>query len=404
MILTGEYPPQPGGVGDYTRLVAEELAARGDRVAVYAPRHDRGPDPATPGVQVCRLPDRFGIRGLRWLDLELARDWPDRVLIQYVPHAFGLKAMNLPFAMWVTSRARRVAPIWVMFHEVAFPFVRRPLRHNLLAAVNRVMVWAIAGAADRVLVSIPGWNELLCEICPRARHGEWLPVPCNVATGADPEAIAAARARYAPDVAAPLVGHFGTFGGLVTDLVVPAMIGLLRNNPRARMLLIGRGSERFIVDIVAAYPELAGRVIGTGELSSDAVAAHLRACDLLLQPYPDGVSSRRTTVMAALANRVPVVTNLGHLSEPLWAASTGITVVAGPDPAALAAASVAVLALSPESRLALSVRGAELYRSAFSVEQTIARLQGPRASPAKSGSTSASRGTVISAPPPRRSD
>ena len=161
-ILTGEYPPQSGGVSDYTRLVAEGLAAAGDEVAVYAPPQDHGPDSATPGVRVFRLPDRFGLRGLRWLDRELARDRPDRILIQYVPHAFGLKAMNLPFAAWVAARARRVAPVWVMFHEVAFPFVRRPLRHNLLAVVNRVMAWAIAGAADRVLVSIPGWNDLLC--------------------------------------------------------------------------------------------------------------------------------------------------------------------------------------------------------------------------------------------------
>ena len=101
VILTGEYPPQPGGVSDYTRLVAEGLAAVGDEVAVYAPPQSLGPDPAAPGVRVRRLPDRFGLRGLRWLDRELARDRPDRVLVQYVPHAFGLKAMNLPFAAWV---------------------------------------------------------------------------------------------------------------------------------------------------------------------------------------------------------------------------------------------------------------------------------------------------------------
>ena len=180
-----------------------------------------------------------------------------------------------------------------MFHEVAFPFVRRPLRHNLVAVVNRVMARAVAGAADRVLVSIPGWEQLLCQICPRSRPAEWLPVPCNVATVADPGAVAAARSRHAPDPAAPLVGHFGTFGRLITDLLEPAVVGLLRTDPRARVLLIGRGSERYQAHIGAAYPDLAGRVTGTGELSPAGVAAHLRACDILLQPYPDGVSSRR---------------------------------------------------------------------------------------------------------------
>jgi glycosyltransferase involved in cell wall biosynthesis len=376
-ILTGEYPPQPGGVSDYTRLVAEGLAAMGDEVVVYGPPQGLGPDSASPGVRVRWLPDRFGLRGLRWLDRELARDRPDRILIQYVPHAFGLKAMNLPFAAWIAVRARSVAPIWVMFHEVAFPFVRRPLRHNVLAIVNRVMVWAVAGAADRVLVSVPGWDDLLGKICTRARHGEWMPIPCNVATAADPELVAATRSKYAPDPAAPLVGHFGTFGRLITDLLEPAVVGLLRTDPRARILLIGRGSERYRSQVGAAHPILAGRVTGTGELSPAGVAAHLRACDILLQPYPDGVSSRRTSVMAGLANRVPVVTNLGALSEPLWAASTGATVVAGPDPAALTAAAVEVLALPSESRLALGARGAELYFSEFTLERTIARLRDP---------------------------
>ena len=376
-ILTGEYPPQSGGVSDYTRLVAEGLAAFGDEVVVYAPPQDIGADADAPGVRVCRLQHRFGPRALGWLDRELARDRPDRILIQYVPHAFGLKAMNLPFAAWVATRAQRLAPVSVMFHEVAFPFVRQPLRHNVLAIVNRVMARVIAGAADRVLVSIPGWNDLLVEICPRARPAEWLPVPCSVATAADPGAVAIARCRYAPDPSTPLVGHFGRFGSLITDLLEPAIVALLRNDHRARVLLIGRGSEEYQDHIVAAHPDLAGRVIGTGELSSVGVAAHLRACDLLLQPYPDGVSSRRTSVMAGLANQVPVVTNLGALSEPFWATSTAVAVVPGPDPAALATAVAEVLALSSESRLSFGARGAELYRSEFSLERTIARLRKP---------------------------
>ena len=190
-----------------------------------------------------------------------------------------------------------------MFHEVAFPFVRRPLRHNLVAVVSRLMARAIVGAADRVLVSIPGWNDLLGKIYPRAKHGEWVPVPCNVATTAEPEAIAAARFRDAPDPAAPLVGHFGTFGRLITDLLEPAVVALLRTDPRARSCSSAAGPMRISPISVAAHPDLAGRVSGTGELSPAAMAAHLRACDLLLQPYPDGVSSRRGSVMAGLANR-----------------------------------------------------------------------------------------------------
>ena len=372
-ILSGEYTPQPGGVSDYTRLVAVGLAAAGDEVVVYAPPGGVGSPAPSPGVCVRRLPDRFGLRGLGWLDRELARDPPDRILVQYVPHAFGFRAMNLPFAFWVAMRARRLAPVWVMFHEVASPLVRRPMRHNLLAIVNRFMARTLARAADRLLVSIPAWSSLLLQICPRARPGEWLPVPCNVATAADPTAVAAARARHTSIALAPLVGHFGTFRRSITDLLGPAVVGLLESKPQAEVLFIGRESERYLVEMIAAYPELAQRMAATGELSPAAVAAHLQACDVLLQPYADGVSSRRGSVMAGLANRLPVVTNLGALSEPLWAETSGAMVVSRPDPVALAYASVEVLALSS--------RAGELWV-----------LAEPSCTPATSASSERSRG------------
>src|SRR5262249_5603390 len=166
-VLTGEYPPNAGGASDYTRIVARGLAAAGDDVRVYAPPC-RGPaDPADSGVGVHRLPGRFGPRSLLALAQLLARSpRPDRVVVHYVPHAFGFKAMNLPFALWVSCRLRRIAPVWVMFHEVVFPFRWRPPTHALLGSVTRVMARLIAGAAERVFVSIPAWESLLTRLCP----------------------------------------------------------------------------------------------------------------------------------------------------------------------------------------------------------------------------------------------
>jgi glycosyltransferase involved in cell wall biosynthesis len=375
-ILTGEYPPQPGGVSDYTRLVARGLAAAGDGVAVYAPPAG-GPDPADPGVVVRRLPDHFGPRGLLGLDRALARrPRSDRVLVQYVPHAFGWRAMNLPFAGWVAARAARLSRVWVMFHEVAAPFGRRPA-HAVRGTVNRAMARLVAGAAERVFVSIPAWAGLLRRVCPRAARAEWLPAPCSVDTAADPAAVAAARGRYAAEPGARLVGHFGTFGPLVADLLGPVAGRVLRDNPAARLLLIGRGSGEYRERLAAAEPDLAGRLAAAGGLPAAAVAAHLRACDVLAQPYPDGVSARRTSVMAGLANGVPVVTNLGFLSEPLWASAAGVVVAPGPAPEAVAAAAGAVLGMSDAARAELGRRGAELYAATFALERTIGRLRDP---------------------------
>ena len=127
-MITGEYPPQPGGVSDYTRRVALGLVEAGDRVDVWAPPVDQS-ECGDAGVTVHRLPDRFGPRSLRMLSRELdRRPAPRRLLIQYVPHAFGWKAANVPLCLWLQSRRRD--SVWVMFHEIAFPFARRqPMSH-----------------------------------------------------------------------------------------------------------------------------------------------------------------------------------------------------------------------------------------------------------------------------------
>jgi glycosyltransferase involved in cell wall biosynthesis len=361
-------------VSDYSRIVARGLAAAGDEVRVYAPPRRGRVEPDDPGISVRRLPGWFGPRSLVLLERLLGkRPRPDRILVQYVPHAFGFKAMNLPFALWVATRLRRVAPVWAMFHEVAFPFRWRPVTHALLGAATRRMAHLVAGAADRVFVSVPAWGHLLKRVCPRAKSAEWLPVPCNVATDADPVAVHAVRARFAT-AGEYLLGHFGTFGTPVTELLDPASAEVLRLVPDAALLLFGRGSCEFRARFVAAHPALTARVHAAGELSPVAVAAHLRACDLLLQPFPDGVTSRRGSTMAGLANAVAVATNLGPLTEAVWAGG-GVAVAPTPNPTALANLAAALL-VDPGTRAEFARRGNSLYRNTFALEHTIARLQG----------------------------
>src|SRR5882672_44465 len=102
--ITGEFPPQPGGVSDYCSQLTAELAAAGEEVHVWAP-----PAVTTParndGVQVHRLSTRFSLRSLRELSAGLeAYPPPRRLFVQYVADAFGCRAMNLPFCLWVSRR------------------------------------------------------------------------------------------------------------------------------------------------------------------------------------------------------------------------------------------------------------------------------------------------------------
>jgi hypothetical protein len=322
-------------------------------------------------VTVHREPGLFTPSGLVKLTRGLnACPGPRRLLLQYVPHAFGLKAMNVPFCAWFA--ARRQDERWVFFHEVVYPWrPRAPLRHHVLAGTTRVMLRLVAGAADRAFVSIPTWAEHLPS---RLRsHAEWRPVPSNLPTHVPSAASTRVRAELGEGL---LLGHFGTFGEATAGLLEQALVPLLRADTSRRALLLGRGSQAWAEGLSRRSPELAGQLLARGSLATEALAAHLSVCELLVQPYGDGVSARRGTTMACLALGLPLVTNTGHLTEPLWRTLDAVALVEGADPAGVVAAAERLLA-HPEERAALGARAAEVYRERFSLERTLEALLGP---------------------------
>jgi glycosyltransferase involved in cell wall biosynthesis len=373
-IITGEYPPQPGGVSDYTRMVARGLAAAGDDVRVWAP-DARALGTADPGVAVYPLSPRFDALDLARLGRALdSLPRPYRLLVQYVPHAFGWKAMNLPFCLWLLGRRRD--GIWIMFHEVAFPLRwARPLPHIVLGVVTRMMAAVAARAAERIFVSIPAWESMLRRVARCRRPVTWLPIPSSLPSEADPSVVAATRARLAPGRHETLIGHFGTFGRHIAPLLAAILPPLVEADAGRRALLVGRGGREFVVDLLRRHPKLAERVHAPGELPADTAAAHLAACDLLVQPYPDGVSSRRTSLMAGLALGLPIVTNEGPLTEPLWRDTCGVVLVADASPAAFASATDR-LSLDGKARAELGVRARALYAERFALKHTLKALRG----------------------------
>jgi glycosyltransferase involved in cell wall biosynthesis len=308
------------------------------------------------------------------LQAQLAREGPPaRLLVQYVPHAFGFKAMNLPLCWWLSLR--RAVPLWVMFHEVSSPVDRElPWKHRLLGHVTRFMAALVARSAQRILVSTPVWESVLRTITPLRCPVTWLPVPCNVSLHAPPSRIAEVRAQLRSEGAGEVIGHFGTFGALIADRLELILPQLLRARPERRALLIGRDGERFAEAMKARYPELRRQIRATGALPEEEVASHLLACDLLVQPYPDGATTRRTSLMAGLALGVPCITTFGPASEVLWQSSGAVALAPAGDHQAVVSCVERVLA-DPELRRWLGERAARLYQERFSVERTIAGLR-----------------------------
>ena len=369
-ILTGEYPPQPGGVSDYTYHVADALARTGDQVTIWT-TPAIGETPEIEGVHVERRAALWSPRGLaslaRSLDAEPA---PRRLLVQYTPMSWGYRGLNLAIGRWLTRRKAAGDDIWAMVHEARYVFCLRdkPTRW-LIAAASALNARALLGASHRVFYTIPAWEPLLRRYDPQPdRPMTWLPVPATVLPVHDPASVADLRKQIAP-AGQTVIGHFGTYG-LHADMLKETLVRLLRGRTDRVGLLIGRGGRKFAAEI----PELADRLVAIDGLPPEQVSLHLQACDLIIQPYIDGVSTRRTTVMAALAHGLPVVTAHGFLSEPFWSDAGAVSLASSNDPAALASAAEALLS-DPPARARLAEASRAFYTSRFAVEHTVEALR-----------------------------
>jgi glycosyltransferase involved in cell wall biosynthesis len=364
-ILSPEYPPKIGGVSNYVGQLAKRLAEQGDLVDVWSPAPVSA-DFAGSRASVHELPHGFDRAGRAVITAALRKHPEAIALIQYVPLVLG----GADVMAWLLRLPVRV---WVMFHEVAYPFERgQPLKHRAMAALTHAYALALARRAERILVSTPGCERALGLLGFRGKPLFWLPIPSNLPSDGARRARASLLQELGLDPNAPVVGHFSSFGARVAEPLERELRFLLDQDERVQVLLSGVGSVQFRVRLLAGRSGAAARVRALGETTLDAAADSLVAADVSLFPYPDGISSRRTSVMGALALGRPVVTNPGPNTETLWRA-TGCVRLASLEPGELARATRELLA-DPVSRARLGERAREVYTARFSIAENAAKI------------------------------
>jgi len=152
---------------------------------------------------------------------------------------------------------------------------------------------------------------------------------------------------------------------------------LLERHRETVILLIGPRSDVFRSRLVAEYPQYAAQVFCTGAMAplDPQLSAHLSACDLMIQPFPDGVSSRRTSLMAPLAHAVPLVTTSGQSTEPLWLETEAVRIVPASATDAFVAEACRLLS-DPQLRKGASMAATSLYEEHFAIEKIAETLCG----------------------------
>jgi len=272
---------------------------------------------------------------------------PEWILLQYNPFSWG-RAGFAPALVRDVARLRRRtrAPLALMVHE-AWIDVRDP-RSALIGTWQR----ALLALADAALTST---QALARELGGGAVH-----VPIGATIEPLPIAPEAARERLGLDgkLAVALFGRANP--SRLLDHAEAAIAALARAHGPERLAVLNLGA-----DAPALRAPRGVAVSSSGRLDAGELSLRLAASDLVLLPLTDGVSTRRTTLMAALAHGRPVLGLHGvNTDAELAAARDALTLTRAGDREAFARAAVALTA-EPARLRALGEAGRRLYEARY---------------------------------------
>jgi glycosyltransferase involved in cell wall biosynthesis len=334
LFVSGEYPPDVGGVGGYTERLRGALAERGWPSSVLSRR------------QVRRWDARSLVRLLR----STRSSESGVVHIQFQAGAYDLlgDVCLVPAVLRLLRPRLRVV---TTFHDTRVPYLfpgagalrRRAVR--LMADTSRVVI-----AADQRDLRMLGG--------PSPRHFQ-IPIGPNVMRSPPPGFERRHfRAQLGLQPGTLAVAYFGLLNaskGL--DALLDGFDLISQSEPGARLLLLGGGiGASDATDVATAarleprLRKLGARLVWPGWLQPATLSAYLLAADVALLPYVDGASPRRGSLLACAEHGLPIVS-----TEPVSPEVAGAVRPVPLEPADLARA---VLEVAHDSALADCLRAA----------------------------------------------
>jgi glycosyltransferase involved in cell wall biosynthesis len=241
---------------------------------------------------------------------------PDILHIQYQAAAFDLGGW-VNWLPWYLKKRRTKTRLVTTFHDLRMPYIfpkAGPFRWKSILALAR--------HSDAVICTDHENTHILQNQLPKYASAPPLlthiPLGNNVEPQPPPNFNRTAwRAKYKARENTLLLAYFGFLnqskGG---EELIEALVLLRRQRIDARLLFIG-GEVGHADPTNAAYAHrvqalvdqhgLTNFVQRTGYLELPEVSANLLAADAVVMPYRDGVSFRRTTLIAALRHGCPII-------------------------------------------------------------------------------------------------
>jgi glycosyltransferase involved in cell wall biosynthesis len=303
--LTPKTSPHICGVGDYTLNLATHCQSHlGHPIHLIV---ETTCDPQTHPVTIHPLVADWSPDHLISLFHRLQAARVGTVILQYTCFSYSAQGYN-PHLGPFWQRCRQHFQTLLVVHET---YNRLALRYPGTWALNprqKAVLRRLVQASHQVFCgSEPYRHQLLRLGCP-AHQLHALPIPNNIPPQplSPPQKVALQQELgLSPDL--PTLALFGC-----RESIYPTWLTRLDQHLRQRgrpiqWLLLGNAQKLTV--------PLTHTIARPGFLSAAALSHHLQLADILLMPHRDGISAKRTSLMAALEHGIPVVGTQGVLTD-----------------------------------------------------------------------------------------
>ena len=290
-IISGEFPPMPGGVGDFTRGLAEHIRANGHEVHILSRR----------GSYDANL-DVDAVNGWGLGCLPAIRRWVQGLGISIVNLQYQTAAYDMsPYIHFLPGLVG--VPLITTFHDLRHPYL-----FPKAGALRDWIVMRLARSSAGVITTNQEDDLRLRRLPQRRIIPIGSSIPKSICSAGDP---ATRRGLTRKDDEAFILGHFGFVKGIKgLDYLLEAMARLRADGHDLKLQFIG-GRRNTVgsseddaylarLDSRVSYHGLDDVVAWTGYLPKDEVAARFGAVDLMVLPFTDGASYRRSSLIAAI--------------------------------------------------------------------------------------------------------
>lgn len=347
-LVTGEYPPMEGGVGAFTQELAQALFQLGHQIHIITKR-EAWPSETPKTVRNAQDPIDIEfaqlhpkIRHWRWSALPqiaslIERHEFDVLNIQYQAAAFNMRSPSANLMPW---RFHNLCPTVVTFHDLRVPYLFPKAGRLRQTAVN-----FMAKRATGVIATNPQDYAQLQQLGIAEQQLVEIPIGSNIrARDVLPAEVQVVRKELGLQENVSLLGYFGFLNETKgADTLLQALAKLPEN---VHLIFIGgrtgtsdtANNQQFFAQLDQMIVDLglSERVHWTGFVPEHHVSAYLRAADVMVMPYRDGVSLRRGTLMAVLAHGRPLISTTPTVCTPELVDGENIMLVPADDAEALA--------------------------------------------------------------------